>query len=532
MYIIRNALRNIMRSKGRNILIGVIVLVIATSSCVALSIQQAADTAKEEGLQDLSITGQITEDRQSMMEMFKNGGGGDKSSIRDKFSAVSELTLDELENYAKSQYVSDFYYSITSSVNSGSDAFEPYETSSKASSTDTDAQSNMPWMPSGGKGGSPFGGMGTQGDFSIIGYGSESAMTDFISGVCAMTQGSMVDLTASDNTCLITDVLAALNDIEVGDTITIANPNQEEEVYTLTVVGIYSNSSSSSGVMQFSSSNDPANKIITSVGTLNSLVDSSEASAQTETDETTGMTSTTALRSQLSGIYSFADVASYEAFQTDVVSMGLSDSYTVTSTDISAYEASLTPLKNLSSFARIFLIIVLLIGGIILMVLNIFNIHERKYEVGVLTAIGMKKSKVAIQYVAEVFTVTIVCIMIGAVVGAVASVPVTNTLLESQISSQQSKAQQIDRNFGRDMNTDTMDNGNMPVPPSGSGFGDFMSMAGASVTDYVSSISSATNFTVILELLGIGVLLTILSSVAAVVIILRYEPLKILTSRT
>lgn len=48
--------------------------------------------------------------------------------------------------------------------------------------------------------------------------------------------------------------------------------------------------------------------------------------------------------------------------------------------------------------AGYFLIVILAIGAIVLIVLNIFNIRERKYEVGVLTAIGMKKSRVAISF--------------------------------------------------------------------------------------------------------------------------------------
>lgn len=48
MYIIKNALKCIGRSKGRNLLIGIIVLAIATSACIGLSIRQAAEKAKEE----------------------------------------------------------------------------------------------------------------------------------------------------------------------------------------------------------------------------------------------------------------------------------------------------------------------------------------------------------------------------------------------------------------------------------------------------------------------------------------------------
>ena len=67
MYIIRNALKCIGRSKGRNILIGIIVLVIAVSACIGLSIRQAAQSAKEETLSGMTVTATISIDRQAMM---------------------------------------------------------------------------------------------------------------------------------------------------------------------------------------------------------------------------------------------------------------------------------------------------------------------------------------------------------------------------------------------------------------------------------------------------------------------------------
>ena len=67
MYIIKNALRSISRSKGRNVLIGIIVLVLALSACIGLSIREAAANAKESALEDLSVTAQISVDRSSFM---------------------------------------------------------------------------------------------------------------------------------------------------------------------------------------------------------------------------------------------------------------------------------------------------------------------------------------------------------------------------------------------------------------------------------------------------------------------------------
>ena len=76
MYILKNAWRSISRAKVRNILISVIVLVIATSSCGALSIREVSGTAKQQYLEDMEVTAQISIDRQSMMQGFSSMGGG------------------------------------------------------------------------------------------------------------------------------------------------------------------------------------------------------------------------------------------------------------------------------------------------------------------------------------------------------------------------------------------------------------------------------------------------------------------------
>lgn len=107
------------------------------------------------------------------------------------------------------------------------------------------------------------------------------------------------------------------------------------------------------------------------------------------------------------------------------------------------------PLQNLSKFAAWFLLVVLLIGGVILIVFHIFNIRERKYEIGVLTAIGMRKSRVALQFLTELFVVTFAFLLLGTAIGGAASVPVTNALLASQISAQETQQANRQQNFGR-----------------------------------------------------------------------------------
>ena len=117
MYIIKNAFRCIGRSKGRNILIGIIALVIAISACIGLSIRQASENAKATALEGLSITATISYDRANAMGQlgggrpggFSGGGGFDKDQFADIMGNATSLTLDEYHKYAEASCVQDFY---------------------------------------------------------------------------------------------------------------------------------------------------------------------------------------------------------------------------------------------------------------------------------------------------------------------------------------------------------------------------------------------------------------------------------------
>ena len=528
MYIVKNALRNLLRSKGRNILIGLIVLVIAVASCLALSIRQAAVTARESGLENLAVTAQISLDRQAMLQKIQQGGG----DMKDAFQNMTALSLEEMQTYAKSQYVKDFTYTLTTSLNAG-EGLEAVDTSGSSDSGDNAQDQQPPNLPDGGMGGRfPLEGMGAQGDFTLVGYSSHSAMTAFVAGTCQVTDGEVFDEAAAEPVCLISDELATLNGLQVGDTLALVNPNDETETVTLTIAGLYHNSAAGAeqgGMMKgFSAASDPANQVYLSYPALKAITDASAAAAVTSTDEETGVTSTTALRAQTAGVYSFADTAAYEAFQADARAMGLSEDYAVTSTDVEAYEQSLLPLQNLSKFAAWFLLVVLLIGGAILIVFHIFNIRERKYEIGVLTAIGMRKSRVALQFLTELFTVTFVFLLLGTAIGGAASVPVTNALLASQISAQETQQSNQQQNFGRPGDMGGGTGGAPAAPPSGGG--GFFGM-GRQMVNYLSDVSSATDWVVVLQLLGIGLALTLLSACVAVAAVMRYEPLKLLSER-
>lgn len=552
MYIIKNALRCIGRSKGRNILISIIALVIAVSACLGLSIRQAAESAKKSALEELNITATISYDRSSMMNNMTGGekgqGGGkfDRDQFKNMMGDASALTLEQYQTYASAESVEDFYYTLTASFN-GSDELLPV-----TDETEEETESTFESLGGGSqsKGNSPnLGNRGSKGkasssDFSVIGYSSDNSMTAFVDGTASVLEGgTMFEEGSTEKECVISEELAIFNDLAVGDTIILTNPSVETETYELKIVGLYTSTSNNDFSMSmFGKSQDPANQIYMSAAALQAILDASDETSTIITDENTGRESDSAVTGSISATYVFANTEKYYAFEEDVRALGLEDTYTVSSPDLTAFENSLTPLNTLSTMAGWFLLVILIIGAIILVVLNIFNVRERKYEVGVLTAMGMKKWKVATQFICEILVVTMIAVIIGAGIGAVSSVPVTNALLAGQVESQNSQQTQMDQNFGRPGNMGGMMGGNrgenvpsdVPSnPPSDVGGGRnnrFDKMFGEAA-DYITEVNSAMNLTVVLQMLGVGLLLTLVASLASVLFIMRYDPLKILANR-
>lgn len=227
--------------------------------------------------------------------------------------------------------------------------------------------------------------MMTFGDFTLTGFSSDTAIANAANGTFTMSSGEVFGYGESDNgKVIISKALADFNDPKVGDEITVTNPSDTSTTYTFTISGIYKNSTSSNTSAM--GSQDADNAIYTSVSTLKSLGLDADTTANDDDDNTT---------TQLGYTYVLGSADDYETFASDVRQAGLDDTYTVQSADVENHESSLVPLDSLAKFALTLLIVVLAVGAV---VLNLFNIRERKYEVGVLTVIGVKKVKVAAQF--------------------------------------------------------------------------------------------------------------------------------------
>lgn len=140
------------------------------------------------------------------------------------------------------------------------------------------------------------------------------------------------------------------------------------------------------------------------------------------------------------------------------------------------------------------------------------NIRERKYEIGVFRTIGVSKFKLTMQFVLELLIVSIIMLIIGAVCGSYLSKPIGNLLLQNEIEDAKVQEQEISDNFGKGaMNMEFK--GNIEVQE-------------------INTIDAVVDINVVMELLGIGVILTLISSLASMISIQRFSPLTILKERS
>lgn len=493
MYIIKNALKSITRNKGRNLLIGIIVIVIACAATISLAIITSATSLIKSYENKYDIKATIGVNREQMrgeMQMDRNAPDAEKENRRENmnnmFNEANNISIEDINNYGNSEYVKDYYYQISTGVNS--------DTLEKASMEEPEGEQKAPGMPNGGRGGREnFQNIQTS-DFTLTGYSSLKAMEDFINGQYKIVDGEISsDITSS--TCIINTELATLNDIATGDEVILVDPADENNKLTLAVTGLFDEAEETDGAMgMFTGS---VNNIITNTNVINNLKENNE-------DLSLSLTPTFILTSK--------DVV--DKFSTELTEKGLSEYLSIT-TNLDEIEGSTKTVDNVKTFAMTFLIITLIIGAVVLFVINMINIRERKYEIGVLRTIGMKKSLLSCQFIIELIIVSFFGLLIGAGLGAVSSVPVSNYLLENEQSNANVEKENINQNFGGKM-----------------GNHDFGKPNGVVEIETIDSIDAAVNIKVLVELLGIGLLLTLISGTASMISIERFSPLTILKERS
>lgn len=471
MYVFTNALKNIWRNKGRNILMFCIILLMILSTVVSIVINTA--------------TGGV-------IDAHKSKFGSEVTLIRsnktieDQNIPLSSLKVPSLEDYQK--------YGESDLLKSKELAANAFVNMEGLKTLDQGKSDGAGLIQEEGDSGEEQGN-GTESFFTrpiatLIGFSNPEISAEFQNGLRRIVEGRAFE---QKGECLISQKFAALNSLTVGSEITFTDYSYTGEKpvsQTLTVSGIYEdNTPVDNGGMVFSSTNR-GNEILTSLNTFTSL-------PLYEKTKNSGM-----LDVQVSFVLKKPELA--EAFEQELYEKGLPAYYTV-SADAVKYNKVVGPVEGISRIVTIFLAVVLVLGSLILILLSTMAIRERKYEVGVLRAMGMKKAKVALGMITEMMVITTACLVIGLGIGATAAQPIADSLLQSQVQSSQSD----------------------PVQENNTEVSNGIQTSENAITELKVSLSGQAVGQIVL----IALLLALLSSVAGVIFITRYEPVKILSER-
>ena len=453
MYIFTNALKNIVRNKGRNILLAAIIFAIIATTVVTLMINNTSNET---------------------IELYKNQFGAKVTiapnmtkyqSAMQKGLSVAETTPEQYVDFSKSEYI--FSSILSNSASCASDSLTAVGQSS---------------------GGMMGGGYVKYPTMRMLG----NNWTDFENGYREILDGGKIP--EAKNECIISEDFAKLNGISVGDTIEIFGMvlsqdegKVNEDIYILTVTGIYLDMTDPTGnSIMPSALMNRRNEILTVFETLqpNSAGQSVFAT------------------------YYLKSPDDLTAFTAELRTKGLDDIYDV-SADEASYKAVVGPVEGMKNISLTFMIVVLILGAIILVLLSSMAIRERKYEIGVLRAMGMKKKKVVLGLWAEMIFITAFCLIIGIGAGSLVAQPVTDSLLAGQIASAEEAKQNAND-------------------------GKFMQIIGGDSSESEKAIEKlnvllSTN--TIIEIVFISLFLASIAGFVSISKITKYEPIKILMER-
>lgn len=303
-------------------------------------------------------------------------------------------------------------------------------------------------------------------------------------GTFKLTSGQVFDGKSTEDVAIVGSSLATKNNLQVGSTFKAYNTD-------IKVVGIYDAGNTFSN-----------NQIIMPLASLQKL-----------SGQTGSITSATAHVDSVTNI----DTA------TSAISTALGSAADVTNGAEEAKQA-VQPLENIQKISLYSLIGAVGAGAVIILLTMIMIVRERRREIGVIKAIGASNIKVMLQFMVEAVTLTLMAAVIGVVIGAAASSPVTKLLVDNASNSNSSLASGSGTNAGPRL---SVGNGNGPTTQvfRGGGRGTVRG-----IQNSFANIHAAAGWNIIFYGLGVALAIALFGSALASLFIAKVRPAEVMRS--
>ncbi|EAC7024712.1 ABC transporter permease [Listeria monocytogenes] len=486
--------------KGRSVLQLIIFTVVCVLILSGFTIQSAADKASELAREQLGGTVTLTVDREKQMQtMREEASSSDSSSTESKPQFQSSpIDVSDANDLAKLNHVASYnYYSSTQALASG---FDPIESSGDTSSSNDESSTTAETQgPGGGQGGPQM----VDADLSISGLLDSATSTDFEAGTSELTSG--VAITSADkdkNVAMVEENLAEENDWKVGDSFTVTSSDGNTKV-TLKIVGIYKTTDSGSDMAQNFSFLNPYNKVYVPYTVANTIKGSNYKNTVD------------------SAVYTMDDAANISAFEEEAKKVDSIDwdTFKLDAND-TLYQQMIGPINSVASFSKNVVYIVSIAGALILGLLVMMQVRDRKYEMGVLLAIGEKRGKLIAQFFVEILIVALVSFGLAA----------ASSHYVAQLAGNQLLAQQNSSTNETTTSTENRGPGGGGGQGGPGGFGQSVSNLTKN-TEQIKELDIQVTLEDMLKMGGIGIGIAFISVLLPAALVLRMNPKTILTKQ-
>lgn len=453
--IIKNAIKNLGRNKGRTLLlIGVTSIIMLASAC-SMVVHLSAKQLAQKQMQKIGAQVIITRNDEKLENQVD-------------FSNFREISIKQMKSFTTSSLIKDSAIYVSTA---GKTTLKTIEGSGISNG------SGM--QPDGSQTNSSDTGMFNYESPNILLIGSTNPKIneDFAKGLRKIKEGKMYEKVGE---IIIGEELAKKNQLKVGDTFPI----------DLTDLGISKQASSTaftiSGIFEdhkAAGEND--------VGSLNK---NNEIFMNYETFESFNANGGVSLE----GAFYLKNPDDVKALEKEFHEKGMPEYYEL-SLNRNAYDKSVAPIKEVANITQVFSIALLVVGALIMVALSLLSIRERKYEIGVLRAMGMTKTKINLMLCIEMCSISLLCALIALAIAKVGAQPIADSILASTKVTESVQ------------------------------FGAFF--VGSGVVAPIAKIPAILSIEAIVFIFCIAIALAIFGSACSVFYVTRKEPMKILAER-
>ena len=399
MFVLSNAWRALMRSKGRTTLTAFITLAVTFGTVAGLAIVQENTTAHTTTYNS----------QKANMVIRPNAATWKKVSATDSATTKHYMTWSSYTDYASAIQTAGttLDFTVTGTVPARvSGDLKALDGGSLGSASDDKTGGQLVWRAFWTKDAAKASDLGT---FEIVdgkglSYNNKSANPD--------TTGA-----------LISEAFAKANNLKVGDTFKVATATSASDTAELKVRGIYKYTSESTVDNPVVAARNRENAIFTNYQTFSKAGLDPQYSNETASGWELP---------DLNVVFNVTNSATYDSLLKTLKKAKLpAKGYTISSPSLEAYTKSLEPLDTLAARAKTGVIVLLTVGGVLLLALVLLAVWtpKRNDEIGMALVSGVTRGRLGWQFMLEVFFATLPFYVIGLVGGAFAAKPIGAALI-------------------------------------------------------------------------------------------------------